>query len=129
MKNGGSSRIALIAAQPGPLRDGLQALLMTVPQIEAVCQVGNVSSVLTVVAEHHPTLVLLDTNFPGEGVLTVLSRIKTNGFQSRCLVLADEIQQQQDAKTAGADVALLKGFPAAKLCEIIEDLLSEPKVF
>jgi DNA-binding NarL/FixJ family response regulator len=115
--------MALIAAKPGPLADSLQALLMAVPQIETVKQVSDAQSVLRVLTEHQPALVLLDTNLPGNGTLTVLKRIKSQRPQSRCLVLTDDIQQQHDAKTAGADLALLKGFPAVELYEIIVGLL------
>ncbi len=121
-------RMALIVAQPGPLRDGLKALLMTVPQIETVMQVSDVSSVRAAIAQDRPVLVLLDTNFTnGNGPSTVVKLIKAGGSQSRCLVLADNIQQQQQAKAAGADVALFKGFPAVRLFETIEELLSKPE--
>ncbi len=121
-------RMALIVAQPGPLRDGLKALLMTVPQIETVMQVSDVSSVRAAIAQDRPVLVLLDTNFTnGNGPSTVVKLIKAEGSQSRCLVLADNIQQQQQATIAGADVALLKGLPAARLFETIEELLSKPE--
>ncbi len=123
MTNG--KRMALIAAQAGPLGDGLEALLMTVSQIETVSQVSNASAVMAAVAQYHPALVLLDTSLPDNKVLTVLRQIKANGSQSRCLVLADDIRQQQQAKAAGADISLLKGFPPKKLVEIIEGLLSE----
>ncbi len=121
-------RMALIVAQPGPLRDGLKALLMTVPQIETVMQVSDVSSVRAAIAQDRPVLVLLDTNFTnGNGPSTVVKLIKAEGSQSRCLVLADNIQQQQQAKAAGADVVLFKGFPAVRLFETIEELLSKPE--
>ncbi len=123
MANG--KRMALIAAQAGPLGDGLEALLMTVPQIETV-KVSNESSVMAAVIQYHPALVLLDTSLiNGNGPLTVVKLIKTEGTQSRCLVLADDIRQQQQTKAAGADISLLKGFPPKKLVGIIEGLLSE----
>ncbi len=121
-------RMALIVAQPGPLRDGLKALLMTVPQIKAVIQMSNVSPVMAAIARHHPILVLLDTKFTnGNGRSTMVKLIKAEGTQSRCLVLADNIQQQQQATIAGADVVLFKGFPAVRLFDTIEELLSKPE--
>ena len=119
----------LIAAQPGPLRDALQAMLTMMPQIETINQVDDALSVLRVNAEHHPALVLLDVNLSGNEASTVVREIKGSDSPSRCLVLADNVQQQQEAQAAGADVALLKGFPAAKLFETIKELLTGQEVF
>lgn len=121
------STMVMILAEPGPLRDSLRAFLLTSPQIEAVDLVDDAPSALGVVIEHRPALVLVDAGLSDNGDLTALRQIKTEGFQSRCLVLADDIQQKQRAEAAGADVALLKGFPAAKLFEIVERLLPEQK--
>ncbi len=120
----GSEMSALIAAQPGPLRDALQALLGMMPQIKTVYRVSNVSSMQRTVAEHHPALVLLDTNL-SEKVSQVVKMIQTDGNGSQCLVLADNVQQQQLAQSAGADAALLKGFPADRLFETIWTLTTE----
>ena len=71
-----------------------------------------------------PALVLLDTNLPGEDTATVLQRIRGDAFQGqpRCLALVDTRRQQRDAMAAGADVALLKGYPTTKLFEVIQTL-------
>jgi DNA-binding NarL/FixJ family response regulator len=114
----------LIAARPCRMRDSLRFLLKTVPGIEIVGQADDSASALRMVTEHHPMLVLLDTNLPGEGVSTVVRQIKANGSQSRCLVLAGDAWQQREARDAGADVALLKGFPAARLVEAVGELLA-----
>jgi DNA-binding NarL/FixJ family response regulator len=119
--------LILLAAKPGPLRESLQALLLMVPKIDTVSQVGDAPSILRAVVEHHPALVLLDTSLSGDKVSTVVKMIKANGSRSRCLVLVDNVQQQQEAESAGADVVLFKGFPAAKLFEVIKGLLSEQK--
>jgi DNA-binding NarL/FixJ family response regulator len=127
MKEGGNM-LALIVAKPGPLRDSLQVFLLTLPQIETVRLVDDAPSALRAVTEHDPALVLVDANLPGDGVLTALRRIKAEGSQSRCLVLADDIQQQQDATAAGADAVFVIGFPPASLLETIERLLPEQAV-
>ncbi len=121
------STMAMILAEPGPLRDSLRAFLLTLPQIEAVDLVDDALSALSVVIEHRPALVLVDAGLSGNGGLTALRQIKAEGLQSRCLVLADNAQQIRHAQAIGADVALLKGFPAAKLFEIVERLLPEQK--
>ena len=112
------------AAQPGPLRHVLYTLLLAMPQVKSVAQTDDATSTLQAITEHHPVLVLLDASLPGNGTITVVKKIKADGFLSRCLVLADNKEQQQTLLAAGADGALLKGFPAAKLLEIIEQLVS-----
>ena len=122
-----SKELTLLAAKPVPLRESLQALLLMVPKIDTVSQVGDAPSILRAVVEHDPALVLLDASLPGDEVSTVVKMIKANGSQSRCLVLVDNTQQQQEAELAGADVVLFKGFPAAKLFEVIKGLLPEQR--
>lgn len=114
--------LALIVARPGRMRDGLRALLRAMPQIEIVDEADDSPSALRMITKHHPALLLLDSDLPGDEVSTELGRIKTEEPQIRCIVLADNPQQQQVANAAGADGVLLKGFPAAKLFETIERL-------
>lgn len=83
------------------LQNGLQALVMSIPQVEIIDQVDDGSRALEMVREHHPDLVLLDTNLPN-----------------------DDVQQQRQAITLGADIVLLKGFPPARLVEIIEAIVA-----
>jgi DNA-binding NarL/FixJ family response regulator len=114
----------LIVARPGRLRDALRALLATLPQLEIVGQADNGFSALKLVAERRPSLILLDTTLLDDEVKALVSQVKANWPQTRCLVLADNSRQQQVAKSAGADEVLLKGYPAANLLTNIEKLLS-----
>lgn len=120
--------LALIVAKPGPLRDSLQSFLLTLPQIETASLADDAPSALRAVTEHSPALVLVDANLPEGEALVALRQIKAESSQSRILVLADDIQQQQDAAAAGADAVFVIGFPAASLLESIERLLSEQAV-
>jgi DNA-binding NarL/FixJ family response regulator len=115
---------ALIVAQPGPLRDSLRTFLMSLPQVKMVRLVEDIPSALQVVTEHNPDLVLVDANLPDNGVLHIPGKLKAMQAQSRCLILVDTTQQQRKAIAAGADTVLVKGVPAAKLFETIEELLS-----
>jgi two-component system, NarL family, nitrate/nitrite response regulator NarL len=122
------SELILIVARPGRLRDALCALLTTIPQLEIAGQVEDSSAALKIVAEWQPTLVLIDSNLPDNEVRAMLGQIKTEWPQTHCIVLADSVQQQQDAKSAGADEGLLKGFPTANLFVAIEKLRSRQEV-
>jgi DNA-binding NarL/FixJ family response regulator len=113
----------LIAARPGRMRDSLLAVLKSAPGISVVGQADCGASALSMIAACCPALALLDTDLPDGQAFAVLEQIKTLEPRCCCLVLADDRHQQQDAVSAGADAALLKGFPAAKLLGVIERLV------
>ena len=116
--------LALIVARPGPLRDSLQALINTIPQIEILAETADPSALLRMGANIQPDVVLLDADLPGEQVWSALRQIKAEWSQTRSIVLVEGSQQQQEAQAAGADVVLIKGYPAARLIATIEELLS-----
>lgn len=118
-------KLTLVVARPGPLRYSLRALMSTVPEIEIVEETADVSSVLSVVAEHHPALVVLETGLLGDDMWTWFRQIKAAWPRARWIVLADNRRMQEGAVAAGADAVLLKGFPAARLVAAIEGLLRE----
>ena len=121
----GHKTSVLVAAKPSRARDSLCFLLRTMPGIEVIDRADDGASTLTMIAEHCPTLALLDTNLTVEGIATVLRKIKASGSQSRCLVLADDAWQLREAKDAGADEVLLKGFSGTELFGAIAGLLLE----
>ena len=68
---------ALIVTHRESLQNGLQALVMSIPQVDIIGQVDDGSQALEMVREHHPDLVLLDTNLPNDEEWQVLEQIKT----------------------------------------------------
>ena len=116
--------LALIVARPGPLRNGLQALMTTMPQIEVLAETSHPAALLRMGAEIRPHVVLLEASLPEEQVWAAVRQIKSEWSQTRSIVLVEDSQQQKAVQAAGADVALLKGYPAAKLIAAIEGLLS-----
>jgi DNA-binding NarL/FixJ family response regulator len=116
---------ALIVAKPGPLRDSLQALIAAMPQIEAAYEVNDLASALEITVTCCPTLVLLDCGLNGGDSWMVVRRAKAKWPEARCVFLANDAQQHQEAEAAGADAVLLKGFPAAGLVATIVGLLPQ----
>lgn len=106
---------ALIVASPGPLQDGLCALLAAMPQIARVTEADALSSALGALNGSCPSLVILDADASKGETWPVVREIKAKWPQSCCIVLANDVAQQHDAETAGADAALLKGVPAARI--------------
>ena len=117
--------LALIVARPGPLRNSLQALMTTMPQIEILAETSDPSALLRMGAEIRPDVVLLDASLREEQVWAALGQIKEEWSQTRSIVLVEDSQQQQKAQASGADVVLIKGYPAANLIAAIERLLSQ----
>ena len=114
---------ALIVARPGELRDGLKALLAATGKIGRISQADDTPAALEIIGQLCPQVTVLDWNIPGGEVLTLLQRIKAECPETKCLVLADGVEQQREAESAGADVTVLMGFPAAKLVQTLSSLL------
>jgi DNA-binding NarL/FixJ family response regulator len=121
----GQVTLALIVARPGPLRNSLQALMTTMPQIEVLAETSDPAALLRLGAEIQPHIVLFDADLPAEQVCAALGQIREKWHRTRSVVLVADSRQQQELQVAGADVALLKGFPAAKLIATLEGLLSQ----
>ena len=117
--------LALIVARPGPLRDSLQALITTLPQLEIVAEASDPSALLRMGDSIRPDIVLLDASLPEGEVWPALKQIQEEWAETRTIVLVRDSQQQRRAVKAGAHVALLEGFPAARLAAVVETLLSQ----
>lgn len=115
---------ALLVAEPGPLRDSLYTMLNEILQIGAVGQASDVASAWKAITDRQPALVLLDASLGYNDVMVLLSRLEKEP-RCRSLVLADNIHQKTDIQAAGADVVLIKGFPAEKLYGEIVQLLHD----
>ena len=117
---------ALIIAQAGPLRDGLHALVDTMPQIGSVDVIGDVDFAFGPTFNQCPALVLLDTHLTEDNVWLAVRRVKRKWPRARTIVLAGNVEQQEAAEAAGADVVLLQGLPAGRLVAAIVRLLPQP---
>ena len=109
----------VILTESSSLQQGLLALTTAIPGVEAVCADGSVPVMWGL---PDCDLVLLDMSITGGVTLRILQQIAARK-STRCIAFSDDVQQCVEAREAGADVALLKGYPAAQLVKIIEDLL------
>jgi DNA-binding NarL/FixJ family response regulator len=117
----------VIAASSAVLGSGLSSLVTSSAQTRTLVYVEGTDSMLQAVKELCPRLVLLDSEMVGADISATLTRIRGFCSRTKCLVLADELHQVQEAESAGADLAVLKGFPASSLAEMVADLLAEEK--
>jgi DNA-binding NarL/FixJ family response regulator len=93
-------------------------------QIEILAETSDPSALLRLGTEIQPHIVLLDADLPGDQVSTALGQIRDEWCLTRSIVLVQDSQQQHWVQAAGADAALVKGCPAARLIATIEELLS-----
>jgi len=117
---------ALIIAAPGPLQDGLYALVGTMPQIGAVSVASDAHSALTVDLNPTPALVLLDSGMTVDDLWLTVRGAKARWPRARTIVLVSNVQQQAEAEATGADTVLLEGLPAGRLVAAIVRLLPQP---
>ncbi len=117
--------LTLIVARPGPLREGVEALLASVPQVEVVATVGQASTAFSVVVAQPLDLLLLDASLADDEGCRLLRLCRRQQTGLRCIALADDAAQERTARDAGADAVFLKGFPADKFAETLEALLTD----
>ncbi len=113
----------LLVASPGRKSEGLQAILRTIPEIEIVGQADHVYQTMAMIAQHQPSLILIDSSLTTEDILPALAQIKGGYPRTRCIVLVDNIKQQSASREAGADCALITGFSTQALHEAIDQIL------
>jgi AmiR/NasT family two-component response regulator len=119
-------KMALIVGQPGPLRNSLFSLMTTLPQIDLVAESKDMASLMRLGAQIQPDLVLMQPESPEAHLVEAIHFIKSEWPASRTIVLVDDISQQQEAESAGVDVVLFKGYRAAGLMNVVEELLLPP---
>ena len=68
--------LALVIAKPGHLRNGLQSLLRTIPQIEILAESHDPSVLLKMDGEVRPELILVDGAIIDEANWSALAKIK-----------------------------------------------------
>ena len=116
---------ALLIGQPGSLRDGLQVLLKSVSNIEAIFRMDNIRSALAFDIDHLITLIFVVKNPSDNDFSPSLNHIKNKWPQARIVILVDDEHQCQLLQGADCDLILIKGYPAANLTAAIERLLSQ----
>ena len=117
------SVLALFVSNAGSLQNGLLALLTTIPQVTPMLVDEELSTTLGLVEKHQPALAILDMSIPG--VVETIRQIKELCPQIHLIVLVNNVKGQKDAVELGADRVLLKGFPAQKLVDVIEELIDQ----
>ena len=118
-----TNRVILIVAPPSDLQIGLQALLTTHLDVD-VLVTGAGSSALKVIKIHNPPIVILDDDLLKDTVSLIVQNVKSSYPSTFCIVMVNDEDESSKVADHGADLVLLKGFPAVKLIELIKNRLS-----
>ena len=105
----------LIADDKRSARQGLNALLSRIPEIEVVAEATNGQEAVALTAVHHPDVVLMDVQMPEMDGLEATRRLKSQAPQVKIIMLTIHPQYRRQALAAGADAFLLKGGTAESL--------------
>jgi DNA-binding NarL/FixJ family response regulator len=117
------TRKVLVISGAISMQDGLLALLSAMPTVEVVGAALDAASARRMVHEHRPQLVVLDSNLLAGDACRLVREIQAGQPPTRCIVLAEDVKELKEFQIAGADTALVKGFPPAQLIAAIERLL------
>ncbi len=113
---------AIIASRPGVMRGALRAMLELSPHIQVVGVAGGGLSALDLARRYRPALIVVDCGLAEDEMLALLRQTKQEQPDTHCLVLAETSRQQQAMLAAGADAVLLRGEPAERIAEVLEEM-------
>ena len=112
----------LICDDQDVVREGLRAILSTVPDIEVTGLASDGAEAVEAVGRNQPDVVLMDLNMPGVNGIQATRKIHEKFPDVHVLALTtyDADEWVFDAIRAGASGYLLKGTPRAGLIKAIE---------
>ena len=115
--------IVLLAVKPGPLRDGLDALLYATPGVQLVAHANDTNAVLVFCEQHPAELIILEVKPGDRDLLVKVPEIKALCPQAQVVALIQDEKDREHAEEAGADVMLTSGVRAAKLKEVLKEIV------
>lgn len=115
------AHVALLAP-PGPLRDGLRALLAALPSVSRTTVVDSVVQAAAVFPTDPPDVVVLDSGSARLHLPADLASLRAAAPGCACLVLVEEVPAIPAASPAQR--LLVKGAPATELVAALEALIA-----
>jgi len=116
--------IVLLAVKPGPLRDGLDALLYATPDAQLVAHANDTDACLLFCQQHPTNLLILEVRPGDRDLLMKVPDMKALCPQGQVIALIHEEKDREPAEKSGVDVVLTTGMRAAKLKEKITEIVS-----
>jgi DNA-binding NarL/FixJ family response regulator len=114
-------RVQVLIADDRPIsRNGLRALLGTLPDITVVGEAADGREAVQLVEELEPDVVLMDVCMPVLDGLAATQIIKKRWPHIKVVVLTMYALPEQEVMAAGADAFLIKGCPSSELFSAIQ---------
>ncbi len=110
----------MIVAEPGRLRDGLQALLASYLGAEPLMTGERGPSAAEAICTAQPDLVILDEGLLGPETAALVKEVKSKWSWMGCIVVVDRTGHFLAMQEAGADYVLLRGFAVPRLFDALE---------
>lgn len=107
--------IALLVLRPGPLREGLNALLSAMPDIRLVAQSEDADTALRFLAQLCADLVLIKLDAGDRRLLGPVLEMRALCPNLQVVVLIEDERDRQVAMASGTDLVLMVGVPVASL--------------
>ena len=111
----------VIADDHAMVRSGLRLLLNAEPDLTVVAEAGDVETALRCARDHHPRVVVLDLNMPGEPSLPAIPRFfeAAPGTAVVMLTMQDEPAYARAALSAGASGFVAKASAEDELVDAV----------
>ena len=120
-----SSKVdVLLVISPGPLRDGLRALLVTTRLVRSIVLADEIFTVLPGIRENPPGLVILDDRLVADSLPLLVEGMKAAAPETGILVIVDSVDRLREVKASVPVPAVLQGAAAADLAALVDALLS-----
>lgn len=114
-------RVQVLIVDDRPIsRNGLRALLGTLPDITIVGEAADGQEAVRLVEELEPDVVLMDVCMPVLDGLAATRIIKKRWPEVKVVVLTMYALPEHDVMAAGADAFLIKGCPSRELFGAIQ---------
>lgn len=113
--------IVLLVVKPGPLRDGLNALLYAIPEVLLVAQATNANAALDFCLGRPIELMILEVKPGDRDLLAKVPDMKAHCPQGQIIAFIHDEEDWQPAEAAGVDLVMRVGTRAAELKKRIDE--------
>jgi DNA-binding NarL/FixJ family response regulator len=113
--------LALVVARPGPVCDGLVALLGATPNVRKIVQIARSEDAWDFVQTICPKITIIHASPLTDSLANLISQMRA--FCRRpILAIVNSEEDRQTAVAFGADVVVMEGLPSSKLAVYISSL-------
>jgi DNA-binding NarL/FixJ family response regulator len=119
-----STIVGLVFGRPGVVREGLHAVLSSIPGVVAEEPVDSLDAARETAATRSSAVVILDGSLGQEAMRESLSVLRHRENTVLCIAVASSKRDRRALAELGADAVLSEGASAMLLAETIKKLLA-----